>query len=67
MTIRRLAAAVVVGVATVASISGFDDRALLADRVMHLTRTSPWKLVSSVPMKFPTFHPQGMVRIGDTF
>jgi hypothetical protein len=67
MTIRRLIAAAVVGMATAASSSGFDDRALLADRVMHLTRTSPWKLVSSIPITFPTFHPQGMVKIGDTF
>ena len=67
MTIGRLVAAAAVGVATAASVSGVDDRALLADRVMHLTRTSPWKLVSSVPIKFPTFHPQGMVKIGETF
>jgi hypothetical protein len=42
-------------------------RSIVADRVMKLTRNSPWKLVSSVPIKFTTHHPQGMVRIGDTF
>jgi hypothetical protein len=67
MTVRRLAASVVAAVAAVASVSGFDDRALLAERVTTLTRTSAWKLVSSLPIKFPTFHPQGMVKIGDTF
>ncbi len=43
------------------------SRARVAERVTKLTRTSPWTLVASVPMTFPTFHPQGMVRIGDTF
>jgi hypothetical protein len=33
---------------------------------MKLTRESPWHLVASVPMTFPTYHPQGMVKIGDT-
>ena len=44
-----------------------DDRSALADRVTKLARNSPWKLVSSVPIKFRTHHPQGMVKIGDTF
>ena len=35
------------------------------DRVMTLTRESSWTLVSSTPVKFQTFHPQGMVRVGD--
>jgi hypothetical protein len=43
-----------------------DGRSALADRVTKLSRNSPWKLVSSVPIKFPTYHPQGMVKIGDT-
>lgn len=43
------------------------DHATVAERVRLLTRASPWTLVASVPMRFPTFHPQGMVRIGDTF
>ena len=34
---------------------------------MKLTRSSSWNLVSSVPIAFETYHPQGMVRIGDTF
>ena len=32
-----------------------------------LTRDSPWKLVSTIPIKFTTHHPQGMVKIGETF
>jgi Family of unknown function (DUF6454) len=43
-----------------------DTRAVLAERVTKLTRDSFWKPVSSVPMKFTTYHPQGMVKIGDT-
>jgi uncharacterized protein DUF6454 len=43
-----------------------DQRSIVADRVMMLTRSSPWTLVSSVPIAFRTFHPQGMVKIGDT-
>ena len=43
-----------------------DPRSIVADRVMTLTRTSTWTLVASVPIGFRTFHPQGMVKIGDT-
>jgi hypothetical protein len=38
----------------------------IAERVLRLTRDSPWKLVASVPIRFTTHHPQGMVKIGDT-
>jgi hypothetical protein len=44
-----------------------DRRAPLAELVSQLTRDSKWTLTSKVPVAFPTFHPQGMVRIGDTF
>ena len=43
------------------------SRADIADRVMKLTRDSAWKPVSSLPIKFTTYHPQGMVKLGDTF
>ena len=43
-----------------------DDRQVLAERVTQLTRASSWKLVSSVRVAFRTFHPQGMVKIGNT-
>jgi hypothetical protein len=39
----------------------------VADRVQKLTRTEQWRLVASIPISFPTFHPQGMVKIGDVF
>ena len=41
-------------------------RAVLAERVAKLTRDSLWKPVASVPIKFTTYHPQGMVKIGET-
>ena len=43
------------------------NRSVLAERVTALTRNSAWKLVASVPIAFRTFHPQGMVKIGETF
>ena len=43
-----------------------DGRSVVADRVMTLTRSSSWTLVASVPIAFRTFHPQGMVKIGET-
>ena len=39
---------------------------MVADRVQALTRDSLWTLAASVPMKFTTHHPQGMVKIGET-
>ena len=43
-----------------------DARSIVAARVLKLTRTSSWTLVRSVPIAFRTFHPQGMVKIGET-
>jgi hypothetical protein len=40
---------------------------VLAERITKLTRESSWKLVASIPVKFKTYHPQGMVKIDDTF
>ena len=42
------------------------DRAVLAERVVKLSRGTQWKPVSAVPINFLTHHPQGMVKIGDT-
>jgi hypothetical protein len=38
----------------------------LADAVLDLTRESRWQQGQSVRFAFQTFHPQGLVRIGDT-
>jgi hypothetical protein len=44
-----------------------NGEAAVSDRVIRLTRQSAWTQVSAVPVGFPTYHPQGMARIGDTF
>jgi hypothetical protein len=44
-----------------------DTRSTVAERVMTLTRDSRWLQVAAVPIAFDTHHPQGMVKIGDTF
>ncbi len=69
MPVRRTLLAFVCAVnLTVAAgrTAGSDDRALLADRVSLLTRDSAWTHVAGVRMGFHTFHPQGLVKIGDT-
>lgn len=43
------------------------DRSRVAEQVTQLTRESTWTLVRSIPIGFRTFHPQGLVKIGDTF
>jgi hypothetical protein len=43
-----------------------DSRSLVAERARNITRTSRWTPVASVPVAFRTFHPQGMVKIGET-
>jgi len=34
-------------------------------RIMQLTRGSQWRPVATLPLNFPTHHPQGMVRVGE--
>ena len=43
----------------------YDGR--VAERLTAVTRNSHWTAVTSVPVGFDAFHPQGMVKIGDTF
>jgi hypothetical protein len=52
--------------ASVSTPAQLEDRATVAERVQALSRSSAWTRVASIPMKFPTFHPQGMVKINDT-
>jgi hypothetical protein len=42
-----------------------DARSIVAERVTKLTRASTWTAVSSVSIAFRTYHPQGMVKIGE--
>ncbi|MGZ6020935.1 MAG: DUF6454 family protein [Phenylobacterium sp.] len=39
----------------------------LAERLMAIDRSTAWTPVAAIPVQFPTFHPQGMVRIGGEF
>jgi hypothetical protein len=39
----------------------------LSERVKQLSRGTAWRPVASIPAQFDTQHPQGMVKIGDTF
>ena len=39
----------------------------LAQMVPLLTRATAWKQAAAIPVQFPTFHPQGMVKIGEDF
>src|SRR5438270_14087611 len=61
------AARVVVVLLVAAAAAAQDARSIVAGRVMMLTRSSTWTPVASIPVAFRTFHPQGMVKIGDTF
>ena len=33
--------------------------------VQQLSRSTGWRTVRSVPLRFPTYHPQGLARVGD--
>lgn len=39
----------------------------VGDAVMQLTRGTKWTPAGELAIQFPTFHPQGMVKIGDAF
>ena len=59
-------------IATVIAVSGAGQSPRPADgelvrRIAGLTRASVWTLAASVPLDFPAHHPQGLVKIGDTF
>jgi hypothetical protein len=63
--VNALAAVLAAGIGAAGVTQAAPVHDLLVTRVMSLTRDSPWKLVSSTPIRFPTFHPQGMVKVGD--
>jgi len=57
---------VIASAAVALSAAAPDTRSTIAERVRKLTRDSSWQRVASVPVRFPTHHPQGMVKIGET-
>lgn len=42
-------------------------QAPLGDKITKLRPDTPWKQEAAVKLRFPSFHPQGMVKIGDHF
>jgi hypothetical protein len=52
---------------TVLGSSAFAASELVAERIQKLTRAVRWRPVATIPINFKTHHPQGMVKIGDTF
>jgi hypothetical protein len=63
---KRLTACLLAGGLGAGLVAQTDDRATMGDRAMMLTRESQWTPVATVPMKFDTHHPQGLVKIGET-
>jgi hypothetical protein len=65
-----VAAAIVIAIGTTSSPAARPVQPApasdLASRITALGRDSPWKLTRTIPVRFRTYHPQGMVRIGDT-
>lgn len=64
MKALTLAVATAIGF-SVAPASAADPT--LAERVPMLIRATQWKQVAAIPIQFPTFHPQGMVKVGEDF
>jgi hypothetical protein len=61
---RPFGCLVALGLLTAGTLSA--DATLVA-RVRQITRTTQWTPVATIRIGFQTFHPQGMVKIGDTF
>ncbi len=60
-------AAAALAISSVVLAQGVTDGAVISERVKKLTRGVQWRQVAAIPIKFNTQHPQGMVKIGDTF
>ena len=56
-----------VSLALAAAAPAADAGPGIARRVERLTRDTHWTAIAAIRLKFPTFHPQGMVRIGTDF
>jgi hypothetical protein len=71
MAIIRLLCGSIVALCALAAVASWSphahSRSLTAERVLTLTRESAWRQVASQPIAFRTFHPQGMVKIGNHF
>jgi len=54
-------------VGLVAPSYAVDQGSVVDERVKKLTRAIKWTPVATIPINFNTYHPQGMVKIGDEF
>jgi uncharacterized protein DUF6454 len=63
--IRRFALSLLAS--TVVGASAVAASELVAERVQKLTRAVRWRPVATIPINFKTHHPQGMVKIGESF
>ena len=63
--IRRFALGLLAS--TVVASSDVAASELVAERIQKLTRAVRWRPLATIPINFKTHHPQGMVKIGDTF
>jgi len=61
--LTALAAALLAAGASTAMSAGPD--LVVSDRVKQLTRPVPWKQVETITVGFNTYHPQGMVKVGN--
>jgi hypothetical protein len=62
----QLLSRVMVVVAMGTALLGQAGEPRVGDRLRTVTREATWTEVARIPMTFATFHPQGMVRIGET-
>lgn len=64
---KLIAAMLVFSFVATAAASAFAADSALAQAVKKMTRGSKWTLINEVELRFPTGHPQGLVKIGDDF
>ena len=61
------AIAIVAGLAALFAVGAAHADDAVADKFLRVTKGSAWQPVATVPIAFPTHHPQGMLKIGDRF
>jgi Family of unknown function (DUF6454) len=59
--------AIAAGVAALLAVGPANADDTVAEKFLRVTKGSAWQPVATVPIGFPTHHPQGMVKIGDRF
>ena len=56
-----------IGASSMRSARAATPHAGVAARVVKITRSTTWTPVAAIRLGFKTFHPQGMVKVGDAF